>query len=159
MRQPARPNRVDARIKAVRRDAPEGQDEVLLPERSDREQRLEVPAHAAFVRTLVRDLAVLDRARMEEERGSGVGDLEPRPLGELLDEAEVGHLVRSEAGLVVVGADAVDADGLAGEEREDETMAEARVAGKGQDARLPVRRIRGGPVCRMLARYSPACAV
>lgn len=145
MRQPARPDRVDTRVESVRRDASQRQDEVLLPERCDRQQRFQVPPDAALVRTLVRHVAVLDGARVEQERRSRVRDLQPRPLRQLFDQAEVRHFVRSQSGLVIVGTDPVDSDRFPRQEREDEPVSESGVTREGQDSRLSVRCLRRWP--------------
>lgn len=127
---------VYARVAAVGGDASEGEVEVLLAKGREGEEGFEEPTDAAFVRAGMVDSAALDGTGMEEEGSAGVGDLEAGTLGELLDEAEERDLVGLEAGLVLVGANAVDADGAAGEEGEDEAMAEVGLAGEGEHSRV-----------------------
>lgn len=156
--QSARSYDVDARVPRVCRDAPQRQGEVLLAKGRDREQGFEEPAYAALDGALVRDVAVLDRARVEEDARPSVRDLYARALGELLDEAEERDLVGAQARVVVVGADAVDANWPAREEREDEAVTEAGVPCKVEHARRR-RRGRRGSGRRWEALSGPAgCA-
>lgn len=128
VRQPARPDHIHARVPPIRRDAPQRQTEILLPKWRDRQQRFEEPPYASFERTLVGDLAVLDRAGVEEDACAGIADLDPRTLGEFLHQAEEGDLVDSQAGVVVVWPDPVYPYWSAREEGEDEAVPESGVA-------------------------------
>lgn len=130
MRAPARPNRVHTRIPPIRRDPPQRQRQLLLPKRCQRQERLEVPPHAALGRALVLDRPAGDGARVEEERGTGVGDLDAGSLGEALEEAEEGDLVGVQAGVVGVGADGGDPDWPPGKEREDQPCGAGGGGGK-----------------------------
>lgn len=147
MRQPARPDRIDTWVDRVGRDPSEGQDQVLFPKRRQRQQRFQVPTDGppfALMGTRMGNLAVLDRARVEEERRARVGNLEPRPLRQLFDQPQEGHLVRLQTGFVIVGSDAVDPDGAAREQREDESVSEAGVAFEREHARRVAGSTRSG---------------
>lgn len=108
MRQGTRSQSIDTRVPAIGCDPLERQAQILLPKRCDRKQRLEEPPDAPRQRALVNESPTGEGAGVEEEGGSGVGDLDAGAFGELFEEAEERDLVVAQAGLVVVGTDLID---------------------------------------------------